>query len=378
MAAEATLALLGQAAQHDLCSSCGTNSNRILDDIGRWIYPAVLPDGRRVNLLKVLQTNICDQNCYYCANRSGRDVPRASLQPDELARSFDLLQRSNRASGLFLSSGVCGSAAKASEKMLATIELLRNRYEYDGYIHFKLLPGADDALIEQALRLSQRISVNLEAPNSQRLSQLSGSKQFTSDLLVPLQRAHQLRQSLGLCVSMTTQFVVGGAAETDREILSTTSSLYAQLRLARVYYSAFQPVAGTPLEDLPPAPAWREHRLYQADFLLRCYGFDYHELVFDDAGHLPRSADPKTAWAYAHPERFPLEVNTAEEQDLIRVPGIGPASARRLMAWRRSRRIRELKQVARAGADARRSAPFILLDGHRPICQLELWQTAMM
>jgi predicted DNA-binding helix-hairpin-helix protein len=373
LAVEGKLALLGQAAQHDLCAACGTHANRALDDIGRWIYPAVMPDGRRVNLLKVLQTNVCDQNCYYCANRSGRDIPRTSLKPEELAQSFDLLQRSGRAIGLFLSSGLCGNAGLASERMLATVELLRKRYEFKGYIHFKLLPGVEDAVIEAALKVAQRVSINLEAPNSQRLYALSGSKRFTSDLLLPLERAHYLRQCLNSAVSMTTQFVVGGADETDREILSTSSTLYRQLHLARAYFSAFQPILGTPLENHPATAAWREHRLYQADFLLRCYGFRYEELEFDHSDCLSRAADPKTAWAVAHPERFPLEINRALESDLLRVPGIGPLSARRILTWRRQSILRDLEQIRLAGADARRAAPFILFDGHKPSMQLALW-----
>jgi predicted DNA-binding helix-hairpin-helix protein len=373
MATEGKLALLGQAAQHDLCAACGSNASRKLDDIGRWIYPAVMPDGRRVNLLKVLQTNVCDQNCYYCANRSGRDVPRASLKPEELAQSFDLLQRSGRAIGLFLSSGICGNAGLASERMLATVELLRKRYEFKGYVHFKLLPGVDDAIIEAALKVAQRVSVNLEAPNSERLQALSGSKRFTSDLLVPLKRAHNLRQQLGLPVSMTTQLVVGGANESDREILSTAATLYQQLGLARTYYSAFQPIRDTPLENHPATPAWHEHRLYQADFLLRCYGFRYQELVFDGYDCLSRRADPKTAWALAHPERFPIEINRVTEQELLRVPGIGPRSAKRILDWRRQTTLRDLGQIRLAGADSQRAAPFILFDGHKPPYQLTLW-----
>jgi predicted DNA-binding helix-hairpin-helix protein len=373
MVSESKIALLGQAAQNDLCNACGTKANRTLDDIGRWIYPAVMPDGRRVSLLKVLQTNVCDQNCYYCANRSGRDVPRASFKPEELAQSFDLIQRSGRAFGLFLSSGLCGNAGTASERMLATVELLRKRYDFKGYVHFKLLPGVDDAVIEAARRIAQRVSVNLEAPNRERLQTLSGSKRFTSDLLVPLKRANSLRHQLGLPVSMTTQLVVGGANESDREILSTAATLYRQLHLARTYYSAFQPIPDTPLENHQATPAWREHRLYQADFLLRCYGFRYQELVFDDAACLAREADPKTAWAWAHPERFPIEVNRVSEQELLRVPGIGPRSAKRIIDWRRQSTLRELGQIQLAGADAKRAAPFILFDGHKPPYQLPLW-----
>ena len=341
--------LLGEAAQYDICRGCGTHSNRSRDDLGRWIYPAVHPDGKRIAMLKVLQSNVCEKDCAYCANRSGRDVPRATFGPDDLARAFDQLVRAGRVQGLFLS------------------------YAFPGYIHLKILPGADDASIEAAVRMAHRVSVNLEAPNARRIRALSQSKDLQRDLLAPLRRAHHIRRQLGSAVSMTTQFVVGAADELDQEILSSSAALYEQLKLARVYYSAFQPIAHTPLEDHAPTPAWREHRLYEADFLLRQYGFGLDELVFEE-GNLPRRADPKTLWAWRHPELFPLEINTASREELLRVPGIGPKSAERLVAWRRQGKVRELRQLALAGASAQRASAFVLLDGQRPTCQLPLWR----
>jgi predicted DNA-binding helix-hairpin-helix protein len=365
--------MLGEAAQYDLCRGCGTHTNRVRDDIGRWIFPAIRPDGKRVSLLKVLQTNVCRNDCFYCANRAGRDAPRTTLGPDELARLFAELVRRNRVQGLFLSSGIPGHANQASERMLATVELLRRHYQFKGYIHLELLPGADDAIVEASVRLADRVSVNLEAPNAQRIHALCGSKDFAGELLSPLQHAEAWRRRLGRPVSMTTQFVVGAAGEADQEILATSARLYRELRLARAYYSAFQPVRDTPLENHAPTPLWREHRLYQADFLLRQYGFTLPELVMDAQGNLPHTGDPKTLWAHRHPERFPLEVNRASLDELLRVPGIGPRSSQRIINWRRQGALRELRQIDLAGADAKRAAPFILLDGKRPTFQLPLF-----
>jgi len=363
--------VLGEAAQYDLCRGCGTGDARVQNDLGRWIYPAVRPDGRRINLLKVLQTNVCERDCFYCANRSQRDTPRVSFAPEELARGFEEMVRRGLAQGLFLSSGVCGNAGRAMERMLATVEIIRQRYHFSGYVHLKILPGADDASVEAAVRLAQRVSVNLEAPNARRIRAISASKEFAA-LLGPLRQAHRARRAQERPVSMTTQFVVGAAEESDQEILATSAGLYSELRLARAYYSAFQPIEDTPLEGHPATPAWREHRLYQADFLLRQYGFRFQELIFDHQGNLPSHADPKLLWAREHPEAFPLEVNTASKEQLLRIPGIGPRSAARLLGWRRQGAVQELKALALAGADSKRAAPFVLLDGKRPPHQLSL------
>jgi len=364
---------LAEAAQYDICSGCGTKASRVRDDIGRWIYPAVRPDGKRVRMLKVLQTNYCENDCAYCAHRSGRDCQRTGFSPDELARTFDLLARQGRVDGLFLSSGVWGGTGRATQRMLDTVAIIRHRYEFRGYVHLKILPGADDASIEASIKLAHRVSVNLEAPSARRLGVITQAKDFGRDLLGTLRAAHRLRGELGRRVSMTTQFVVGASAEPDQELLNNAAQLYRTLRLARVYYSAFQPVAGTPLEGRPPTPAWREHRLYQADFLLRQYGFGFEELGFDQQGNLPRGRDPKLDWALRHPECFPVEVNTASQGRLLRVPGIGPVSARRIIERRRQAILRELGHLGLGRARSRQAAPFLLLDGRRPSFQLALW-----
>jgi len=374
MEIEQKIDLLGEAAQYDVSRGCGTHTNRTRDGLGRWIYPAVRPDGKRVAMLKVLQTNVCERDCAYCVNRSQRDTPRTAFQPEELAAAFDRMVRRGLCQGLFLSSGVGGNVGRASERMLATVELVRRRYGFRGYIHLKILPGADDATVEASVRLANRVSVNLEAPSPERLVALSHSKDFRHDLLAPLRRADHVRREVNPSASLTTQFVVGAARESDREILATAASLYRGLGLARAYYSAFQPVRDTPLEGHPPTPTWREQRLYQVDFLLRRYGFQFDELCFDTQGNLPREADPKQVWAWRHPAFFPVEVNLASTEALLRVPGIGPISAQRILGRRRVAALRDLRDLGLGEAGARRAAPYILLDGHRPTRQLTFWE----
>ncbi|HPL29446.1 MAG TPA: hypothetical protein PLG21_15460, partial [Anaerolineae bacterium] len=313
-------------------------------------------------------------DCGYCANRAGRDVRRVAFSPDELAAIFAQLVERRMASGLFLSSAICRSPNQAMERMLAAVEIVRRRYHFRGYVHLKILPGVERAAVERAVQLAQRVSVNLEAPNPARLARLSEAKHFESDLWQRLRWAHEAILARGARLAgQTTQFVVGASGESDQELLATTARLYRELHLERTYFSAFQPVAGTPLDGLPATPAIREHRLYQSDFLLRRYGFGFGELVFDRSGNLPLTADPKLAWAERHPEWFPLEVNRAERDALLRIPGIGPRSASRIIAQRRSRAFRSLEALHQLGVDTRRAAPYLLLAGRRPPVQLSLW-----
>jgi predicted DNA-binding helix-hairpin-helix protein len=368
---------LGESAQYDLCNACGS-ATRERDDLGRWIYPAALPDGKRVRVLKVLMTNVCDRNCYYCSVRASRDVPRTSFTPEELARAFDRLQRADLVDGMFLSSGVCASTDRTMDRMIACVEMVRIQYEFQGYVHLKLLPGASEAHIERALQLAHRVSINLEAPNPERLAAIAPRKDFFQELAEPMGVAKRLIDASGgrlAPAGQTTQFVVGAAGEPDQEILSTTARLYSELDLRRAYFSAFQPVPGTPLDGREPTPAWREHRLYQADWLLRFYGFGFDDLVFDPDGNLPRTADPKMLYARAHPELFPVEVNRAPRGALLRVPGIGPRSVERILRWRRQASLRELADLGKAGAVAKRAAPYVLLAGKCPPHQPALWES---
>jgi len=369
------VAILGDAAKFDLCSeACGTAAHRAADDLGRWIYPAVMPDGKRIELLKVLLTNACEKDCGYCANRAGRCARRTRLRPEELARSFDAMARKGIAKGLFLSSGIVGGGAETMERLLETVELVRFHYQFRGYIHLKLLPGARRDQVERAGELANRVSINLELPTYARLHEVAPHK-GRDELLDPMRwaAAFQARgHGRWAPAGQTTQFVVGAGEESDQELLQTVSHLYDKLKLRRAYYSAFQPVPDTPLDEKPPTPLWREHRLYQSDFLLRQYGFRWDELVFED-GLLPREADPKTAWARAHPELYPVEVNTAPRATLLRVPGLGPRSVDRLLQARRHHRVRDLGEMAALGAVTGWAAPWVLLDGRRPPYQMALW-----
>ncbi len=366
--------LLARAAQYDLCASCGAHASRVQDEIGQWIYPAALPDGKHVALLKVLQSNLCENDCLYCANRRSRDGHRGGFNPEDLAAAFDELVRRGRAQGLFLSSAVCGSVSRTMERMIATVELVRLKYRFAGYVHLKLLPGCEEAAVERAVQIADRVSVNLEAPNAERLQRLSRDKRFEQDLIQPMQWAKQFRdRELGAKAGLTTQFVVGAAGESDQEILGTVARLYLESSLTRAYFSAFQPIPNTPLETLAATPPLREHRLYQSDFLFRRYGFALQDVVFDHDGNLLSDSDPKLAWARAHPEYFPIEVNRASREQLLRIPGIGPRSAGRILRMRRQSKLRQIEDLCAAGAVAARAARFILLDGRRPPQQLGLW-----
>lgn len=340
------------------------------------------PDGRRKTTLKVLQTSACQNNCRYCAFRAGRDLRRAHLTPDDLARSFDLMYRAGLVESLFLSSGVMGTH-RTMDEMLATVELVRLKYGFRGYIHLKLLPGAQAAHVEQAVALADRVSVNLEAPTVVALAALAPLKTLP-DLVGPLRTAADILRTGRTRLSgagrvaappppwgnarlgLSTQFVVGPAGESDRELLLTVQKLYRDLRLARAYYSAFSPIPDTPLEHAAPTDPAREFRLYQADWLLRYYGFAAEELPFGPDGALPRELDPKATWARLHPERFPVEVNRAPVNELLRVPGIGPKSARAIAAARRQGDLREIGALSKLGARADRAAPYITLAGKRP------------
>lgn len=334
------------------------------------------PDGPMV-VLRTLQTSACEQNCLYCPFRAGRSgIPRVGFSPDELAREFDRMQRASVVKGLFLSSGSVGGGVKSMDPMLSTVELLRRRYAYRGYIHLKIMPGAERAQVERAFSLADRVSVNLEGANAKRLASLAPRKNFEGELLEAMGWVREIAQAQGPMTktpSLVTQFVVGPAGESDRELLTTVDHLYRGMKLARAYYSGFNPVPDTPLAGAAPTPAIREHRLYQADWLLRFYGFALEDLPFDQNSALPSDMDPKIAWARQHLAGQPVEVNRASRRELLRVPGIGPRSADAILRARRQGRLRDLGHLRTLGAVASRAAPFVLLDGHRPPQQLGFW-----
>ncbi|MEA3338531.1 MAG: radical SAM protein [Chloroflexota bacterium] len=375
MDALAKLKLLGPATCFEPAEEVGLpqTSAREDDDLSGAIHNARMPGGKRIALLKTLLTSACERDCAYCPFRQGRDFRRATFTPDELARLFMQLHHKGAAEGIFLSSSIAGGGPRTQDRLIAAADLLRRRYDFRGYIHLKIMPGAEREQVAAAMRLADRVSVNLEAPNAERLAQLAPHKLFAEELLQRLRWIEEIRRELpGRWPSSTTQFVVGAAGESDVELLTTTEFLHRQAGLARAYFSGFAPVSDTPLENRPPSPPLREHRLYQSSFLLRDYGFTVEELPFDTGGNLPLESDPKLAWAQRHLAHTPVEVNTAGRRDLLRVPGIGPKGVERILRERRRGRLRTLTDLRKLRVVARRAAPFILLDGRRPARQLRL------
>lgn len=345
------------------------------------VHLAALPNGKNIPLLKTALTTGCERNCYYCAFRSGRDFRRETFKPEELAKLFMQLYRGELVQGLFLSSGVAGGGIRTQDRLLATAEILREKYHFTGYIHLKIMPGAEKAQVEYAMRLADRVSVNLEAPSTERLAELAPEKLFLDELLQPLRWIEDIRRNQpshqgwnGRWPSSTTQYVVGAVNESDLELLQTTFYLHKKLKISRAYFSSFNPVVDTPLENQPPADPWREVRLYQASFLLRDYGFDFEDLIFDPTGGLHSHKDPKLHWAEQNIQHRPLEINRADYQELLRIPGIGPLGARKIIARRRQSSIQYIEQLKSIGIHTRRAAPFILLNGTRPSLQLPLFE----
>jgi len=333
------------------------------------------PQRGKIPVMRIMQSSACVRNCYYCPFQAGRNYQRVTLTPDELASSFDQMQRKKLVDGLFLSSGIIKGGATSMDKMLDTVNIIRRKYEYRGYIHLKIMPGGETAQIERAARLADRLSINLEGANENRLAQLAPKKDFWKELVSPFYWLRDNRAKLGPWVkppSLTTQFVVGPAGESDQELLTTANHLYQQANLGRAYYSAFNPIRGTTFEDMPKTLLLREHRLYQADWLLRFYGFKLDELPFDDKGYLSLSIDPKLAWAKSHLSHRPVEINRASRAELLRIPGIGPKTAEAIIAARRLGHIGDLQQLKQLGAQATKATPYILLNGRQPGYQLEL------
>ncbi len=373
------LSLLGEAAQYEPAEDVGLMGQRSTVprtplELAKCVSYATLPGGRRIPMLKTLVSSVCENDCRYCAFRAGRDTRRATFTPDELASLSDQLWRHGLVEGVFLSSGIVGGGPKTQDRLIATAELRRRRYHFPGYLHVKIMPRAEFDQVAETMRWADRVSVNLEAPNAKRLADLAPRKQFSDQLLERLRWASRLRHvAPGKRCSLTTQFVVGPAGESDLELLSTSFYLYSELGLARTYFSGFRPVPNTPLEEQPAVNLRREQRLYQASFLLRDYGFDVEEMPFGPSGDLPLDIDPKLAWAQRNLEENPVEVNTADRRVLLRIPGIGPKGAERILKARRRGHLRDLNHLHKLGISTKRAGPYVLLDGYRAPRQLSLW-----
>ena len=345
-----------------------------------FVHPAQLPNGKQVKLLKTLLSSACERDCYYCPFRAGRDFRRATFKPQEFAELFMKVYQSNMAEGIFLSSGIAAGGANTQNKILDTAEILRNKLGFRGYLHLKIMPGAEKGQVLRLMQLADRVSINLEAPNTERLAKLAPNKTFIEELFRPLKWVEEIRRSEpthkgwnGRWPSTVTQFVAGGSDESDLELLTTTDWLMKNVRLTRAYYSAFFPIRDTPMENKAAVDPLREHRLYQASFLLRDYGFDLEDMPFVQNGNLPLATDPKLAWAQQNLQGKPLEINQAERRELLRIPGIGPKGADAILRARRAGKLKDLAALKKLGIVTTRVAPFVLLDGRRVDTQLSMF-----
>ncbi len=371
------LEILADAAKYD--ASCASSGAPRRDSLGReglgastgaGVCHSFTPDGRCVSLLKILLTNFCQYDCQYCVNRRSSNVPRARFQPREVVDLTMDFYRRNYIDGLFLSSGIIRSVDYTMEQLVEVARCLREDHAFRGYIHLKTIPDADARLIALAGQYADRLSVNIELPTDNGLQRLA-----------PEKSAHTIKRAMGTIrlaretareerrrsapAGQSTQMIVGADDADDRAILQTAQTLYGAYKLKRVYYSAFSPIPDSPvvLPDHAP-PLLREHRLYQADFLMRGYGFQAEEL-FPDAGDLPLDIDPKLAWALAHREVFPVDLNRAPQRLIMRVPGIGVRNAKRLVELRRLRAIR-YQDLVRLRCAMDKLKPFIQVRDYRP------------
>ncbi len=377
------LKILGESAKYDSsCTSSGVDrrggsSDGIGSAASCGLCHSFAADGRCISLLKILMTNYCMYDCKYCINRRSNDVPRARFTPDEIADLTINFYRRNYIEGLFLSSGIIQSPDYTCEQMIEALSILRNKYKFYGYIHAKTIPGADPELINRLGTLADRISVNIELPSQKSLNTLAPDKSKSSILLPMGHITNKIKQNSYEIVKykaapkfapagQSTQMIIGATPDTDFQILRLSEAMYGKYRLKRVFYSAYIPVGDQKL--LPPAgtkpPLLREHRLYQADWLLRFYGFKAEEILDEQHQEFNPLLDPKCNWALHHPECFPVEVNKAPYEMLLRVPGIGVKSAQKIVTARRQAKL-DYPDLRKLGVVLKRANYFILCLGKR-------------
>ncbi len=373
------LRILTDSAKYDAaCTSSGSDRSPVQGQLGGCSAPGIChsfsADGRCISLLKVLQTNDCIYDCQYCVNRRSNDLPRASFTPQELAELTIGFYRRNMIEGLFLSSGVSGSPDRSMETMCCTLSLLRDTYGFRGYIHAKAIPGCSPELVQKLGTLCDRMSVNIELPSERALRTFCPNK-TRETILRPMTAIRdgilQGREEMTLYrhaprfapAGQSTQMIIGATPDSDFQILRLTEALYRRYALKRVFYSAYIPVGTHALlpKNVPP-PLLREHRLYQTDWLLRYYGFRVEEILDEQHPSLDPLLDPKCSWALRHLDRFPVEVNRADKETLLRVPGIGVRSAGRILYARRAGRLR-LEDLRKLGVVMKRAAYFVTCDG---------------
>ena len=389
------LAILADAAKYDAsCASSGTDKRSSIggrgigSTEGSGICHSYAPDGRCISLLKILLTNFCVYDCLYCVNRVSSNVPRARFSVDEVVRLTLDFYRRNCIEGLFLSSGIIRSPDYTMEQVVEVARVLREEHDFRGYIHLKTIPEASDDLLARAGRYADRLSINVELPTVQSLAALAPQKdgvairrsmarlrvhiddakdaaRSLSPTSQPLLAPRRARPPRFAPAGQSTQMIVGADTTSDATILATSATLYGAYRLRRVYYSAFSPIPdGAGALPLRAPPLVREHRLYQADWLMRFYGFAHDEIVAR-GGMLALDVDPKLAWAIAHRERFPVDLNRAPKELLLRVPGLGTRAVARIVAARRVRRLRFV-DLERLRVPLAKTLPFVEVADHRP------------
>lgn len=369
---ETRLRILTESAKYDVsCSSSGSarkNSGGLGNAAIGGICHSFTEDGRCISLLKILMSNDCAYDCLYCVNRRNNDVPRATASPEELCDLIINFYKRNYIEGLFLSSAVIKNPNYTMEMLYRTVKLLREKYEFNGYIHLKGIPGADESIILEAGKIVDRMSFNLELPSEKSLKLLAPQKN-KDNIISPMKKLKERKLIVGddkksnyLPAGQTTQMIVGASAESDGQIVKLTEALYKKFSLKRVYYSSYIPMnKDVSLLPINPTGLMREHRLYQADWLMRFYGFSSNEIAEEDE-NLDIELDPKCSWALKHPEFFPIEVNTAPLEVLIRVPGIGLKSAYKIIASRRWGKI-TYENLAKMRVVLKRAKYFITVCG---------------
>jgi len=366
---EEKLEILSNDSKYDLACACAPekSEHRRRSKEDKWIYPVVLPNGGKTFLFKTLLSNECINNCKYCPLRINADAKRLRLAPEELVKLFLSYYKNRKVSGLFLSSAVTNNPDSTMEHINRAALLLR-RGNFRGYIHLKIIPGASDGAIRKAISLASAVSLNIETAGEDNFKALSTTKNYLRDIINPTRLISRLTEkgSFFHNVKHTTQFVVGASRETDREIVKYSGTLYGELNLDRIYFSSYQRGAGS--SDVYGERSsytnsqllTREHRLYQADWLLRKYGFKASEIPFSPDGNLSLETDPKEMWANLHPEFFPVNVNSADKYSLLRVPGLGLVLAERILNLRGNNvKLKTLNDLAKPNKTLKKALPYI-------------------
>lgn len=359
------LEILGESAKFDRCNHINANVENFLVNQLPGIYNASTRDGCTVPLFKVLMTNKCSNDCAYCVNHNKHSFNRVEFSPEDVTSIFLEYYQNRLVEGLFLSSGIPRDPEYSMENMVEVAHKLRMEHGYQGYIHLKVLPGSPYDLIKRAVSLADRVSVNLEAATPEGMENLSTTKNYDTDILRRINWIKRLLKSHKEFApsGQTTQFLVGAGEDTDQQILERANWLYQKMDLKRSYFSPFEAVKGTPFESQEEPHPKRSPRLYQADHLLNSYGFELKELIFDVEGNLNLETDPKYMAALAHEDDFPVEINDASYQALLRVPGIGKISARRIIQSRKKGiNFLKLEELKKIGVVIKRAEPFIKLN----------------